>query len=66
MAVALKHLQVEDRLPAAIITLNEPERLNPLSSALVPVPVCVDAIVHLRPRCSAADRTAPPPRARAT
>ncbi len=35
MAVALKHIQVDDRPPAAVITLNEPERLNPLSSALM-------------------------------
>ncbi|HLQ61149.1 MAG TPA: enoyl-CoA hydratase [Candidatus Acidoferrales bacterium] len=35
MAVALNHIQVDDRAPAAVITLNEPERLNPLSSALM-------------------------------
>jgi enoyl-CoA hydratase/carnithine racemase len=35
MAVVLEHLVVEDALPAAIITLNRPEKLNALSVALM-------------------------------
>jgi enoyl-CoA hydratase/carnithine racemase len=35
MAVALEHLVVEDALPAAIITLNRPDKLNALSVALM-------------------------------
>jgi enoyl-CoA hydratase/carnithine racemase len=35
MAVALEHLVVEDALPAAVITLNHPEKLNALSLALM-------------------------------
>ena len=35
MAVALEHLIVEDALPAALITLNRPDKLNALSLALM-------------------------------
>jgi enoyl-CoA hydratase/carnithine racemase len=35
MAVALEHLVVEDALPAAVITLNRPDKLNALSLALM-------------------------------
>ena len=35
MAVTLDYLAVEDAPPAAIITLNRPEQLNPLSTALM-------------------------------
>jgi enoyl-CoA hydratase/carnithine racemase len=35
MAVALEHLVVEDALPAAIITLNRPDKLNALSVDLM-------------------------------
>jgi enoyl-CoA hydratase/carnithine racemase len=35
MAVALEHLLVEDRLPAVVITLNRPEKLNALSVDLM-------------------------------
>jgi enoyl-CoA hydratase/carnithine racemase len=35
MAVALEHLLVEDALPAVVITLNRPEKLNALSLGLM-------------------------------
>ena len=35
MAVALEHLLVEDALPAAVITLNRPEKMNALSVGLM-------------------------------
>ena len=35
MAVALQHLLVEDDLPAVVITLNNPARMNALSMALM-------------------------------
>ena len=35
MAVALQHLIVEDALPAVLITLNRPEKMNALSVALM-------------------------------
>jgi enoyl-CoA hydratase/carnithine racemase len=35
MAVALEHLVVEDALPAALVTLNRPDKLNALSLALM-------------------------------
>jgi enoyl-CoA hydratase/carnithine racemase len=35
MAVALEHLVVEDALPAVVITLNRPDKLNALSLALM-------------------------------
>jgi enoyl-CoA hydratase/carnithine racemase len=35
MAVALEHLIVEDALPAVVITMNRPDRLNALSLALM-------------------------------
>ncbi len=35
MKPTLDHLVVEDALPAAIITLNRPQQLNPLSTALM-------------------------------
>jgi enoyl-CoA hydratase/carnithine racemase len=35
MAVALQHLIVEDSLPAVVVTLNRPEKLNALSVALM-------------------------------
>jgi enoyl-CoA hydratase/carnithine racemase len=35
MAVALEHLVVEDALPAVVITLNRPDKLNALSTALM-------------------------------
>jgi len=35
MAVSLEHLIVEDALPAALITLNHPEKLNALSLGLM-------------------------------
>src|SRR2546430_10132462 len=35
MAVSLKYLLVEDAPPAAIITLNRPDQLNALSTALM-------------------------------
>jgi enoyl-CoA hydratase/carnithine racemase len=35
MTATLDHLLVEDALPAAIITLNRPQQLNPLSTALM-------------------------------
>ena len=35
MAVALRHLLVEDDLPAVVITLNNPEKMNALSVALM-------------------------------
>ncbi len=35
MAVALEHLLLEDALPAALITLNRPDKLNALSLALM-------------------------------
>ncbi|TMC54385.1 MAG: enoyl-CoA hydratase [Chloroflexi bacterium] len=35
MAATLEYLLVEDRLPAAIITLNRPDQLNPLSTGLM-------------------------------
>ena len=35
MAAALENLLVEDRLPAVVITLNRPEKLNPLSVTLM-------------------------------
>ena len=35
MAVALEHLIVEDALPAVVITLNRPDKLNALSLALM-------------------------------
>src|SRR5216683_8265707 len=35
MAATLEYLLAEDRLPAAIITLNRPDQLNPLSTGLM-------------------------------
>jgi enoyl-CoA hydratase/carnithine racemase len=35
MAVSLQNLIVEDAPPAAVITLNQPQRLNPLSTGLM-------------------------------
>lgn len=35
MAATLEYLLVEDRLPAAVITLNRPDQLNPLSTGLM-------------------------------
>jgi len=35
LAATLEYLLVEDRLPAAIITLNRPDQLNPLSTGLM-------------------------------
>lgn len=35
MAVALEHLLVDDELPAVVITLNNPDRMNVLSVALM-------------------------------
>jgi enoyl-CoA hydratase/carnithine racemase len=35
MAPTLEYLVVEDRLPAAIVTLNRPDQLNPLSTGLM-------------------------------
>ena len=35
MAISLEYLVVEDAPPAAVITLNRPDQLNALSSALM-------------------------------
>lgn len=35
MTSTLEYLLVEDKLPAAIITLNQPEQLNPMSTSLM-------------------------------
>lgn len=35
MAATLEYILVEDRLPAAVITLNRPDQLNPLSTGLM-------------------------------
>lgn len=35
MAKTLEYLLVEDRIPAAVVTLNRPEQLNPLSTGLM-------------------------------
>src|SRR5438309_11681341 len=35
MSATLEYLLVEERLPAAVITLNRPDQLNPLSTGLM-------------------------------
>ena len=35
MTATLEYLLVEDALPAAVITLNRPQQLNPLSTGLM-------------------------------